>query len=249
MPTRARILIAGLCLMSLTACGATAQRISEIGSGPQLASIEDPTRVEGYQPVSLPMPAPQAEVYEPNSLWRSGSRQFFRDQRASTVGDILTVVISINDDASLSNSTSRSRANSESAGIDNFFGVETALDNVFPSELVSGDLVNLDSATNNLGAGTVDRDEEINLQLAAIITQVLPNGNLVIQGRQQVRVNHELRDLIISGVIRPQDISPTNTVRHDQVAEARITYGGRGIVSDVQQPRYGQQLYDIIFPF
>jgi flagellar L-ring protein precursor FlgH len=89
----------------------------------------------------------------------------------------------------------------------------------------------------------------VTLRVAATVAQVLPNGNLVVTGRQQVRVNSELRDLSVGGVIRPQDIASDNTVRHDRLAEARIAYGGRGTISDVQRPRLGQELLDIILPF
>ncbi len=105
------------------------------------------------------------------------------------------------------------------------------------------------SDTSNVGAGAVQRSEAINLTLAALVAQVLPNGNLVIDGHQQVLVNNEMRDMRVSGIVRREDITQDNTVNLTQIAEARITYGGKGTVSDVQQPRYGSQLFDILMPW
>lgn len=242
-------LLALAAALAVTGCNA-GQRLSEIGQPPQMAAIENPTTQETYQPVSLPMPAPRAERFQANSLWREGSRAFFRDQRAKTVGDILTVVININDEASLSNSSTRTRTSGEDASLSAFAGLETeALGALFPSGFNPANIVDADSTSNSVGTGEIDREEEITLQVAAIITQVLPNGNFVIHGRQQVRVNFELRELELTGVIRPEDITNNNTISHEKVAEARIGYGGRGHISDYQQPRYGQQLYDIIMPF
>jgi flagellar L-ring protein FlgH len=180
-----------------------------------------------------------------NSLWKTGSRNFFKDQRASNVGDILTVNIIIDDQASIDNTTTRSRSNSDDVNMNKMLGLETLI----PDSLTPGDLVNTTSATSSSGAGAVDRKESINLTVAAVVTQTLPNGNMVIQGKQEVRVNFEVREMTIMGVIRPEDISSTNTIEHTQIAEARISYGGRGQITDFQQPRYGSQLFDILFPF
>ncbi len=241
------VALAGLVLPA-AACG-TAERIANIGTAPELTPIENPAADPEYMPVRLPMPAPQIAEGNANSLWQPGARAFFRDQRAGTVGDILTVEIAIDDSASIDNQTQRSRAASEDAGLDLFLGYETMLDEILPDAVNNQDLVEFDSNTSNTGSGSISRGENIELKLAAIVMQVLPNGNLAIYGRQEVRVNYEVRDLEISGVVRPEDITSTNTISYDKIAEARISYGGRGHISDVQQPRYGQQLYDIIFPF
>jgi flagellar L-ring protein precursor FlgH len=235
--------------LSVVGCGNTLERIARVGEEPSLNPIENPTAQTAYKPVSLPMPAPIQDQRQPNSLWRQGSRAFFKDQRASRVGDILTVVIEINDEASLNNTTSRTRSADESAGLDNLLGYESYLNNLFDDGAIPSELVNADSDSNTTGDGSVDRTEEIDLRMAAIITQVLPNGNLVVQGTQQVRVNFEMRNLSVQGVIRPEDITAVNEVPYDKIAEARIAYGGEGTISDVQQPRYGQQIYDILFPF
>jgi flagellar L-ring protein precursor FlgH len=182
-------------------------------------------------------------------LWRIGSKNFFKDQRANKIGDILTINITINDKASINNKTTRTRTNSDSANAANFLGLESQLNKILPSAVKPSALVNMGSATSNVGTGKVDRSESVDLTLAAVVTQVLPNGNMVIQGRQEVRVNFEVRELTVMGVIRPEDISSTNTVQHTQIAEARISYGGRGQLTDVQQARYGSQLFDILFPF
>jgi flagellar L-ring protein precursor FlgH len=235
--------------LTVIGCGNTLERIARVGEEPPLSPIENPRASELYQPVSLPMPDPLSDLRQPASLWRQGSRAFFKDQRAGRVGDILTVVIEIDDEAELENTTSRSRSADESAGLDNLLGYESRINNIFDGDAIPGDLVNADSDSASTGTGSTEREEEIDLRMAAIITQVLPNGNLVIQGSQQVRVNYELRDLRVQGVIRPEDITSLNEVPYDKIAEARISYGGEGTVSDLQQPRYGQQVFDILFPF
>jgi flagellar L-ring protein precursor FlgH len=235
--------------LSVIGCGNTLERISRVGEQPPLSPIENPRAQDLYQPVSLPMPDPLTDARQPASLWRQGSRAFFKDQRAGRVGDILTVVIEIDDEAELDNSTSRSRSADESAGLDNLLGYETRINNIFDDDAIPSELVNADSDSASTGTGSTAREEEIDLRMAAVITQIMPNGNLVIQGSQQVRVNYELRDLSVKGVIRPEDITSLNEVPYDKIAEARISYGGEGTVSDLQQPRYGQQVFDILFPF
>ncbi len=225
------------------------QRISDVGAPPKLAAIENPVQKPDYKPVSLPMPRAEPTVRHANSLWRPGARAFFKDQRASRVGDILTVLVEIEDDAKVNNTTERSRDNSEDADLTNFFGLETKLDKIFPDAVDPTALVGLGATSNVTGKGSVDRKETINLKVAALITQVLPNGNLVISARQEVRVNFEVRELLVSGVVRPEDITGLNTISHHQIAEARISYGGRGQLTDVQQARYGQQVFDILMPF
>ncbi len=243
-----RLPILLLAAASLSACSA-AERISRIGQGPELAAIENPTSDPRWRPVTMPMPNPSDPPLQNNSLWRQGSRTFLRDQRAASVGDLVTVLVSIQDEADMENSTKRNRDNSESMGIPNLLGLESSFGRLFPAGFDPSKAVSASSASDVTGAGTLKRSEQINLRVAATVSQVLPNGNLVVVGRQQVRVNQELRDLQVGGIIRPQDIGSDNTVRHDRLAEARIAYGGRGTISDVQRPRYGQELMDIILPF
>jgi flagellar L-ring protein FlgH len=244
----ARFILLSSTMLSLVACNAF-DRMTEVGEAPPLASIEDPTHQAGYTPIRMPMPPPSLAGREANSLWQTGGRAFFRDQRASRVGDILTVVVTINDQAQLQNETKRSRANTDTANATNFFGFESHLKNWLPKAVTPSSLLSTGSALSNDGAGSIARQEQIDLRIAAEIIQVLPNGNLVLRGMQQVGVNFDVRELKISGIIRPQDIASDNTVTYDQIAEARIEYGGRGSINDVQQPRYGDQLLDILMPF
>jgi flagellar L-ring protein precursor FlgH len=230
----------------LSACG-TAGKISEIGKEPDLTPMGvTPKRLP--QQVALPMPTPEVEHRTSNSLWRTGSRAFFKDQRANRVGDILTVAINITDQAQLANETVRKRVASETDGIPNFLGYENVIKHIAPS-VTPGSLISTNSTTSSDGSGTVKRQESITMTVAAVVTQVLPNGNLVIEGHQEVRVNFEVRDLYIGGVVNPADISNTNQIQHTQIAEARLSYGGRGQLTDVQQPAWGQQLWDAIYPF
>jgi len=242
------LMLATAALLSLSACNAY-DRISSVGDQPKLASIEDPTHRDGYVPVKMPMPAPNLNERQPNSLWATGGRAFFRDQRACRIGDILTVVVSINDQAQLSNETKRSRANSHGADLTKFMGYEAKLGKLLPSGVDPTNLVDVGTDSSNNGKGSIGRQEQIDMRVAATIVQILPNGNLVVEGKQQVNVNYDMRELTISGIIRPQDISADNTVAYDQIAEARINYGGKGLIADVQQPRYGDQLFDILMPF
>ena len=195
------------------------------------------------------MPAPIQARHNPNSLWRKGSRAFFKDLRASQVGDIVTVIIAVDDQADIENETTRTRTTDEDADAIALLGYEAALNSILPQAVNPASLLDINSTTTNTGTGTIERDEQITLEVAAIVTQVLPNGNLVLHGRQEMRVNFEVREIQIAGVIRPQDITTANTVTHQQIAELRVAYGGRGQISDFQQPRYGTQIIDILFPF
>jgi flagellar L-ring protein precursor FlgH len=241
-----------LALMSILALAPLAggcsaiDRLANVGERPKLAAIENPTAKPGYKPVQMPMPTPQPASYNPNSLWRNGSRAFFKDQRAQQIGDIVTVAVKITDKAEIANQTQRSRTNNENSQIDSFFGKAKlpVLNKELPVNLLTADSTALSD-----GKGSVNREETLQTNVAAVVTQVLPNGNLVIEGRQEVRVNFELRELIVAGIVRPEDIQSDNTIDSTKIAEARIAYGGRGQITDVQQPRYGQQVMDIVLPF
>ncbi|MEQ9491130.1 MAG: flagellar basal body L-ring protein FlgH [Alphaproteobacteria bacterium] len=242
--------LAALLLVGTVLGGCNAlSRLADVGQPPALSAVDNPTHSPTYKPISMPMPEPKTAKRQPNSLWRPGSRAFFKDLRANNIGDIVTVVIAIDDDAAIGNTTTRTRNNTENLGIDNLFGYEGALNAILPEAVDPPNLLGTDSNSSNTGTGTIDREEEINIQLAAVVTQVLPNGNLVIHGRQETRVNFEVRELQIIGVIRPQDITSDNTVPFEDIAEARLAYGGRGHITDVQQPRYGTQILDIVVPF
>ena len=240
-----RALLTSLAASFLSGCAAF-DRIKNVGEPPALAAVDNPTAKPGYKPVQMPMPAAQPASYNPNSLWRNGSRAFFKDQRAHQVGDILTVKVNITDKANIANDTKRSRANAEDSGVTDFFGKQKlpVLNSALPTRIFSGD-----STSSSEGKGSVDRSAARSTNVAGVVTQVLPNGNLVIEGRQEIRVNFEIRELIVAGVVRPEDIESDNTIDSSKIAQARIAYGGRGQISDVQQPRYGQQVLDVVLPF
>lgn len=237
-----------LTVLSLPGCGALS-RLSEVGQPPKMTPSGDPTATPGYRPITMPMPRPESVPAEANSLWRHGSRAFFKDQRASRVGDIVTLLVNIADAANLQNQSSEGRTGNEGMGLPNLFGFEAALPRILSRAVNAKQLVSANSTGTATGTGQIKRSEAVTLRLAGVVTQVLPNGNLVIAARQEVRVNSELRQLEVSGVIRPEDIASDNTVQDDRLAEARISYGGRGQLTDVQTPRYGQQLMDILLPF
>jgi flagellar L-ring protein precursor FlgH len=197
----------------------------------------------------MPTPGPQEAAAPSNSLWRQGSRTFLRDQRAAQVGDLVTILVAVADDAQLQNRTQSTRTNTASLSAPNLLGLEASTNRILPNSVNPATLLNTDSSNVGNGQGEVRRNEAINLRVAATVLQNLPNGNLVVAGRQEVRVNNELRELSIQGVLRPQDIASDNTVRHDRLAEARIAYGGRGSLSDVQQQRVGAQILDALLPF
>lgn len=241
----AAVLLAG---SMLAGCGIGA-RLTQVGDTPPLTTIQDPQRQPGYKPVSLPMPAPQIGEKRPNSLWQAGSRAFFKDQRASQIGDILTVLISLDDNAKFDNNLTRQRESADSQGISSLFGLQGQIAKILPKGTVPSTLVDTNGSTSTTTTGQIDRKEKINLKVATLVTQVLPNGNLVVQGHQEMRVNYEVRELQLTGVIRPQDIGSTNTISYEKIAEARVSYGGRGQMMDVAQPGYGTQILNLISPF
>jgi flagellar L-ring protein precursor FlgH len=215
-------------------------RMTPMGGGPVASSA----------PMNLPMPPMPEQRYAANSLWRAGARTFFNDQRAARIGDLLTVKIGIDDSAQVSNSTDRKRSGSTSTGVSNFLGLEKAISRALPTgDVDTSDLISAEGESAMNGNGAVNRKEKIELTMAAMVTQVLPNGNFIIAGKQEVRVNNELRELTVAGVIRPEDITSDNTIRNDQIAEARISYGGRGVISTMQKPGWGQRVSDAIAPF
>lgn len=238
---------AGIAL-SLGACS-TAERLSRVGEQPEFAKIENPTQQRNYQPVTMPMPEIKAEVRQMNSLWSSGRQAFFEDQRAKQIGDILTVTIDIKNEAEITSTSSRTRSASENASVPALAGFESYADKILPGAVDVTNLAALDSGSANTNSGRTESEDEVTLQVAAVVSQILPNGNMVIHGRQEVRVNFEKRVLEVAGVIRPQDITIKNTIPYEKIAEARIGYGGKGYVSDVQQPRLGQQIFDILMPY
>jgi flagellar L-ring protein precursor FlgH len=244
-----RTVLAGtlLTIVSVASGCSSIDRLSQIGEQPKLNAIENPTTQPGYKPVQMPMPKPETVSYNANSLWRNGSRAFFKDQRAARVGDLLTVTVNITDKANIANETQRSRTNKEDSGITDFVGSKTL--GVTAAKVLPGRILTADSTASSDGKGSVARQEALQTNVAAVVTQVLPNGNLVVEGKQEIRVNFEIRELIVAGIVRPEDIQSDNTIDSSKIAQARIAYGGRGQLTDVQQPRYGQQVMDVLLPF
>lgn len=248
------IKLAGLTLtatlaLSLGACSSF-ERLSRVGEAPEFEAVESPTERKDYKPVSMPMPAEQVEVRQMNSLWSTGRQAFFEDQRARNVGDILTVTIDMENEATFESTSNRTRSAGEDAGIAALGGFENYLDSkLLPDGGDPTNLADLSSNSSNNNSGSTESEDDLELKIAAVVSQILPNGNMVIHGRQEFRVNFEKRVLEVAGVIRPQDITIENSVPYEKIAEARIGYGGKGYVSDVQQPRLGQQVLDILMPY
>jgi len=244
-----RLALGGALLLlgsAVSGCSAV-DRLSQIGETPKLTAVDNPTSAPGYKPVQMPMPKPETVSYNPNSLWRNGSRSFFKDQRAHQIGDLLTVTVNITDQANFANETQRSRTATEDSGITAFLG--SSLLGQKAASVLPGRFLTADSTSGTDGKGTITRQETLQTNVAAIVTQVLPNGNLVVEGKQEIRVNYEKRELIVAGIVRPEDIQSDNTIDSSKIAQARIAYGGHGEISDIQQPRYGSQVMDVLLPF
>ncbi|QFT47398.1 Flagellar L-ring protein precursor [Roseivivax sp. THAF40] len=219
---------------------------SAVGSG--VSSVE--TVQIPMPPPEIPLPALRAER---SSLWQNSSGGFFADQRAERVGDLLTIVIDIDDNARLKNETTRSREGKTNLGTPSIFGLGNVIGELLPGDVGEAfsdpELVSISGGQDVSGAGEIDRNERISLRVAALVVQQLPNGNLVVAGRQEVKVNQELRDLRVSGIIRPADIQRDNAISYDKIAEARISYGGEGQLSRQQQIGYGEGLMDVVLPY
>ncbi|NYT42122.1 flagellar basal body L-ring protein FlgH [Sphingomonas sp. R-74633] len=250
-----KIILAVAICATLSGCGA-AGRLKAVGKAPKLSEIQ-PIDAPEIEP-SLAMPADrsgrvstaatvaQQQQSGSASLFRTGAGALFRDQRANKTGDILTIKIKIADKADLGNNTSRTRGGTETGGLGGLLGISPV------KKLLGADAsaaLETNSGSKYAGGGSTARSETINMTMAAIVTQVMPNGNLMIRGRQEVRVNFEMRELIVTGIIRPEDIARDNSISHSQIAEARVIYGGKGQLTDAQQARWGQQIYDALFPF
>jgi flagellar L-ring protein precursor FlgH len=233
-----------ICLvLSLAACGA----MQDVGKAPAFSPVEGGD--EYFAMTSAGLPGGGGGTTTPASLWSGNRDSLLGDRRAATRGDILTVVIEIDDKAEISNSSSRSRSAADSVSIPDFGGLPQSLNKRMTEGASMDRLVEADADSSYKGNGKVSRREKLTLRVAATVIDRLPNGTLHIEGSQEVRVNFEMRDLTVSGFVRPEDIGRSNEVAYDRIAGARISYGGRGQISDVQQPRYGQQIADIILPY
>lgn len=234
-------------LVALSGCG----RLDHLGKAPDFAPVDRSAELAAMAtPEPLILGAELAEdPVRPGSLWRGSRHSLLGDRRASRRGDIMTVVVSIDEEAEIENETERSRTASEGLSVPALFGLPQLINRRLPDDATLDPAVTADSRSTTSGDGSVRRTEEITLRVAATVIEVLPNGHLRIEGSQEIRVNFELRELLISGIVRPEDISRQNEITHDKIAAARISYGGRGQLTDVQQPRLGQQVLDILLPF
>ena len=232
-----KYLLLALSTLALAGCGAN---LAEVGQTPSMSPVGTglaaTPRTAHYYPKAPPPPVAR------NSLWDDRQSTLFTDARALSVGDVLTVFISINDRAKFINESERSRQATRDLGLSGDYNWNGAGSS-------GGAGFDIGSNSKHSGTGETTRSENLRLSVAAIVTDVLPNGNLIISGTQEVRVNAELRELTIAGIVRPSDIEANNTVSYERIAEARISYGGRGRLTEVQQPPYGQQFLDQILPF
>lgn len=236
--------ILALGAFSLMACGS----LKETVEGPNLSPMSYPQTLMPSSPQILAAPEPNTPASS-NSLWRTGSRTFFNDQRARRVGDIVTIVVEIDDSAQTSNATAGSRSNAYDAATPTFFGLESTLGKILPSQYDPSKALGSSGSASIAGSGSIKRAEKISLTVAGVVTGVLPNGNLIIQGTQEVRTNREVRMLSVSGIARPEDITSVNTIKHTQLAEARIAYGGKGDLTNMNTPPASQSLMQKYSPF
>lgn len=240
-----RINVVMVTLVVLTSCA----RSDHIGKAPTFTpGINGVEHVAMMSP-GLPLTTGINVPVQQASLWTGGRQSLLGDRRAMQRGDILTVVVEIDDSAEISNTSARSRSGSDSLSIPQLFGIPQRLNERLPDGATMANGVSIDSSSDSSGTGSVRRNEELTLRIAATILDVLPNGVLSIQGTQEVRVNFEMRELFVTGFVRPADISRQNEITYDKIASARVSYGGRGQISDMQQPRVGQQILDAVLPF
>jgi Flagellar basal body L-ring protein len=232
-------------LLALSAC----TDLKEVGRLPEFTPIQSSAETAAMRNPSLPEQVVSRSPSDAASLWNASRQSLLGDRRAIERGDILTVVIEIDDSAEMSNTSSRGRSGSETMGISSLFGIPERINEVLPDGASLESAVGTNSSSSSSGNGSVKRNEKLELMVAATIVDVLPNGVLHIQGSQEVRVNYEIRELLVEGYVRPEDISRQNEITYDKIASARISYGGRGQITQVQQPRYGQQIADIVLPF
>lgn len=241
MPTRQIFLLS----LAMTGCSP----LGQVGRAPEFTPFEGSAQHYAMYSADLPDDVAAATPSDASSLWTGETESLFGDRRAARRGDILTVVIEIDDSAAISNSSGRSRSGEQSSGLGEFFGIPQRIDERLPEGASVAEAFETDSSSTFKGSGSVARKEELTLRIAATVVEELPNGVLRIEGQQEVRVNFEMRELLVTGFVRPIDISRQNEITYDKIAGARIAYGGQGQISEFQQPTFGQQLADIVLPF
>jgi flagellar L-ring protein FlgH len=221
-----------------------------VAAGCTHVSAPPPAPLPGPMPARTPPPA-AAETAAPisASLWAENPGSLLSMRRAKAVGDLLTVIVEMNDQASLQSSLSRSRDASEGLNLDAFFGLTEFLGDLLPGAAPLSPAIAMDRNSDANGSGAVNRREKVAFTLAARVIGVEPNGNLVIEGYQETRVSLEIRLLTVSGVIRTQDITRTNTVSYDKIADAQLTYISDGDASSASALKAASRLADRHVPF
>lgn len=233
--TLLRVLLIGVALPGLSGC---ANKLAEIGQAPTMSPVGQGLQVDAR---GIPMEKRAYRGTGQHSIWNE-RKDLYRDPRATRIGDILTVNVVVNDKAILDNKTDRSRDSQIKLGTD--YAADIA------KWISAGSFdANVSSQSSSKGSGKIDRAEEVRFSIAAVVVDVMPNGNLLISGSQEMRVNYEMRIVNVGGIVRPIDIARNNTIPYEKIAEARISYGGRGRIMEVQQPNWGQQVYDQVAPF
>lgn len=201
-------------------------------------------KTAGYEE---PLPRAAAD-YSNGSIWQAASGSVTDDLKARRRGDIITIVISETASASKEAKTGTSRDSTMSAGIPNLLGLENSnfMKNNF-SDLAK--IINASNSSKFSGSGSTSRQENLKATITARVIDVQSNGNLMIEGRRNIKVNEEDQIIVLEGTVRPRDIAPDNTVNSIYVADARINYSGRGIISDRQSPGWLMNILDKIWPF
>lgn len=250
----------------LTGCDLMSDRLDEVGRQPQLSKInvyEEPfypinEQIEidaklsdlgyenGYKYPNEGGSTTQSNGASSNSIWKSDSTAFAKSYAA---GDLLSVVVQIADQAQFNNQTQKSRSDAANLSMPSMLGLETVVDHILPPSSSADSMINMKGSSSDAGSGKTNRKETIQTTIAVTVIKVLKSGNLVVKGTQEVRVNFDLREVSIEGIVRPEDITINNTVNLEQIAEARVSYGGRGQIFEYQQPPYGKQILDVITPF
>ncbi|WP_010301059.1 flagellar basal body L-ring protein FlgH [Candidatus Odyssella thessalonicensis] len=243
------LLLLATVTLSLSGCN-LAERLSGVGEPPQLSQVQNPSLMADYKPVTMPMPLPEAQPQNSSSLWQTGSRAFFKDQRAARVGDILTVNVNINHKSSLDAKVEGDRDVHQNIGsLGNVFGHENKLKKIFPANVDKSSLIDYQFRPVIKTKTTTQYDNKLILKIAASIIEVLPNGNLVIQGRQEVRDRGEMAVIDLKGIVRREDISSSNTIDYSKIAEARIARSTVGQISDYNEVPWGAEALNKLSPF
>lgn len=255
-------------IFTLLLQGCALERLSQVGDAPKLSQIHNPTQLPGYNPVSMPMPHPHEEPNRINSLWQTGSKAFFKDQRASKVGDIITIVVEIDQQESIEVNPNIQKSTSNDVTVNNALGYEYKAQKLMPKKqpssatavgaaslagtiagAVQPQWMKYSSKPSLSGTGKYDIKDKMNFKLAATVIQILANGNMVVQGRTEIKLANEVREIEVKGIIRREDVGASNTIKSDKIAEMRINYAGRGDLSDLNEIPWGQQIASKVLPF